>query len=685
MDRDLLLMPLCRSLQEKIIGISPEQSNILCRAVTESNKDHLFKDAIAGSRTNSQGPSTETVLRRLRELDPWLSQRFKLKTSDRVEAPLRLLSECIHHDGNGDPQYFSSYIALSYCWHSSAWEPITGYNAHVDPRFPGWQWPISEKMFRALLDERQSTSEGIWIDAISIVQTDEQEKAEAIEAMNVIYKSARLVVIILEDIEISSHEEDVLRQCETEGKWSSNFHGASDQPLLTDDHMRPLAATLIRILSARWFERAFCSQEMQLAKESVFLVPGQAQVVRIPQSTLEWMHYVTIDYVQSHEDLFDRMSEVAMSYDLLTRVNGHAYGYNPQNTLSLPYLSMFRDLLLLGCSELRDKLSIAINVFSWGISYNGRVENIGQCRWILAMLALAAGDATVLCCQGDFISFEKGSSNPSGLQWPDDDESISLMPDIHPKLIFDSRSIANHDGKFCLDLYLLNSKSLYRPTAESSAAATDFVWFFLSEYAETLKGLNPIWRGLEDDLWSRDFLDHLSSCRDILACSLDCGIHWISNAMARSSTLKFLPSESETLECSWEVICTNLFSDNDMRVMKELGVQNFMDSFLKYLTFLFSRTLEDFGGTNIARLAIGPSAQGGITPFHDDHEVVLAIPAALADSEFCTIRRLWYLKPVGPRQDGIWQIVRKEMLFGAPSVTADGEHIELMRSQRLTT
>lgn len=66
---------------------------------------------------------------------------------------------------------------------------------------------MSRLLYNALLNERQSQSEGVWIDQICINQNDEAEKQIAVNAMDIVYKSARAVVILLDDIEITTVEQ----------------------------------------------------------------------------------------------------------------------------------------------------------------------------------------------------------------------------------------------------------------------------------------------------------------------------------------------------------------------------------------------------------------------------------------------------------------------------------------------
>jgi Heterokaryon incompatibility protein (HET) len=88
---------------------------------------------------------------------------------------------------------FDSFICLSYCWHKEDWSTTTSHGLHEE-------WPITENMLCAFLAQRSTYDEGVWIDALCIDQNNPTEKMHAIGSMDMLYKSARTVYIILEDI-----------------------------------------------------------------------------------------------------------------------------------------------------------------------------------------------------------------------------------------------------------------------------------------------------------------------------------------------------------------------------------------------------------------------------------------------------------------------------------------------------
>ena len=94
--------------------------------------------------------------------------------------------------------------------------------------------------------------------------------------MDMVYRSARLAVVVLDDIEFDSHEAQILENHMHE--YAGMTHVAPGkrfrrkQPAYLDTH-EDLYQVLGKILRSSWFRRAWCRHEMRLAKDHIFLVP----------------------------------------------------------------------------------------------------------------------------------------------------------------------------------------------------------------------------------------------------------------------------------------------------------------------------------------------------------------------------------------------------------------------------
>jgi Heterokaryon incompatibility protein (HET) len=98
-----------------------------------------------------------------------------------------------------------SYIAVSYCWHSSEWDVVSTIR-DTSNQIQEYQTPISSKMLDAVSMLRRDENEAIWVDQLCIKQSESEEKQSAIATMDIIYQMARLVAIVIEDISLSRDE-----------------------------------------------------------------------------------------------------------------------------------------------------------------------------------------------------------------------------------------------------------------------------------------------------------------------------------------------------------------------------------------------------------------------------------------------------------------------------------------------
>ena len=72
--------------------------------------------------------------------------------------------------------------------------------------------PISDRSFREVL-KCLNPQEEVWIDQLYINQADKKEKAEAITSIGLVYINARLVAIMLGNVEHMQRENCVVVLC----------------------------------------------------------------------------------------------------------------------------------------------------------------------------------------------------------------------------------------------------------------------------------------------------------------------------------------------------------------------------------------------------------------------------------------------------------------------------------------
>lgn len=74
----------------------------------------------------------------------------------------------------------------------------------------GIKIPISGQLFQAVMSECMA-DEGLWIDQVCIDQSNQAEKNISIPAMAALYKHARRVLVVVENIEVDEAEQQFLR------------------------------------------------------------------------------------------------------------------------------------------------------------------------------------------------------------------------------------------------------------------------------------------------------------------------------------------------------------------------------------------------------------------------------------------------------------------------------------------
>lgn len=137
------------------------------------------------------------ILKRLEEMVPSVADRFEVKADPIDNLTMRLW--CPREETTDKEK---SYICLSYCW---------SLERHSRPEDSKFRLPISPLMFSALTAQRKSSNTGLWIDQLCIDQTNDEEKDRSVGAMDAVYRCAELVVVALQDIQVTLGHQAFLR------------------------------------------------------------------------------------------------------------------------------------------------------------------------------------------------------------------------------------------------------------------------------------------------------------------------------------------------------------------------------------------------------------------------------------------------------------------------------------------
>ncbi|KAL8952529.1 MAG: hypothetical protein Q9222_001559 [Ikaeria aurantiellina] len=196
-------------------------------------------------------------------------------------------------------------------------------------------------------------------------------------------------------------------------------------------------------------------------------------------------------------------------------------------------MSEFSDISSLQCSIESDKISIALNIGGLGLFFNGHSQSTETCRWILAMIALSADDASILCGIGDQLVLENGRS--SWLYWPEESESCMTQIGVaHQTLAGSIGSV--RPAEIRLDLWAMSGCQLHWP----QKALYDHIKDCLAAFAVQCRDCNPEARpnwmiSRADDKALQMDEDYIT---EVLASSLDCSVAWMVQQINYCKVLK---------------------------------------------------------------------------------------------------------------------------------------------------
>jgi Heterokaryon incompatibility protein (HET) len=670
-------------------------SQLALVTLTLENKQRLFQNAINASEKLME--STRALKARLEHFDPSTAQHFGFKDLTLSKIPFRLLrcpkqtkatnwlkatkwlqgiiaspeteidrSNLTRRSISPFERPFDSFICLSYCWHSQDWTPITGGWIPPKGRRLHEEWPITTMMLRAFLDQRRSYDEGVWIDALCIDQNNPTEKMYAVGNMDVVYKSARIVVIILEDICLADAVAAVV--------------GTVLLAKKPDHDCIPIVwHALTQILSSRWFKRAWCWHELELSADSTFLVPTESNVVRLDLRCIEYLCIFINSELHSLHLVLDELPlllllERLMQASIYKRGGFIKYRRSP--------MAQFNDIIDLNCSFEADKVGVAVNAAGLQLYYRGPQMSNNQCRWILAMLALFAGDLSILCGTGPAIQLTDQVNSPSWLRWCHDLENniFALYGPVFPK----RASIVSIDHeRIILDLLVLENYTLHIPCTKTLLITTTF----LDRHAKTI-GLSS-W--VVEDHQKNWFRSSHRPLAELLGCSLECSLPWLMESMAFSHVIADDMDFAVSKYDIWPLISDLLiqaYPDQESTISSLTDEQK--RSIAQHIRFLWFHSRLELGLLNSAsgplwsknqpgfsqcqRLDWGTAGGQALTRIksNEARDCCLAVPVALSDPCWTNMNRLWLLKPLVSTTGSHWKIIGKIKLVTPRPLEEEG-------------
>lgn len=372
-----------------------------------------FLETLADHVTEGQ-----RIMQVLEVLDHKNSLRFGLKKTAIENLQFRLLQH------GSDVDSFESaekgFIILSYACHSSSWTPHPAIVPNADSQ-DGNDGPLMPAMWMAFLSQRLDSQECFWVDQLCIDQSSEVEKSVAIGSMDLLYSSARKVIVAIEDVALSSTELAIMLSFTRSGRLTREH---------SEEDLEAMACAFIKLAKARWFRRAWCLHEFLVSKNHVFLVPvsqdaieegpleptALTKILRIDGPFLVLLYHIFIeqhfkDRNKGVESLNNTQSldglEIERIRRFFTRLRvlelSEVFSSNTP-LVDGSYMHMYMEIFSHDAMFNSDKLAILLNTMNSGLYLKGvKSLNEEQCCLLTTLVALAAGDATVLASNGKRI------------------------------------------------------------------------------------------------------------------------------------------------------------------------------------------------------------------------------------------------------------------------------------------
>ncbi|RMZ68229.1 heterokaryon incompatibility het-6 [Pyrenophora seminiperda CCB06] len=379
------LVPVPRDADIEYIG-----DNLFRLSLTRVNKAEIFEYGM--SKLDQGQTEAELILRNLSAWCPNVAALFSPRSSATIlDTPFRLIFPNDHRDAFDNGLYVRQYLAISYCWHADEY-PYPQYEPHD-------HWPFSKPIVDAILSAKGHHREGIWIDQICIEQNDSADKQRSVAAMDVIYRSCRRLLIVLEDVELTEREARL-----------SEVHNmqkiALDKSWLPSPEVRAdFLSFYEKVNRARWWTRAWCLHEFNtnepwsdqrqcdLRRNAMFIMHGpDRSTVKMTWVDLQLIMSSALDLMPIDEKFGSKYFE---GWAIFTGyINQDASQVGDDNTVWRPsIMSGHNGVGQKGCQNLADRISIMLNMGERALAYiGGALDTREYVLYLSALLSLAAGE-----------------------------------------------------------------------------------------------------------------------------------------------------------------------------------------------------------------------------------------------------------------------------------------------------
>ncbi|KAK0281476.1 hypothetical protein LTR35_000811 [Friedmanniomyces endolithicus] len=639
------------------------------------------KLSMLGAQPDADADPSE-LMQRLSCLDLNVSSKFIVKPDMKKAFVFRLIYD--HREIVKD--HHQTFIALSY-----------RRKHHVEKHHGFFTLPLDDEMFQAVWDERVA-NEGVWIDQICIKQESREETTTSMSAMDMVYRSARLVVVALDDIELNADERCVLERHMEEYTQmlhvsaSKRFRGKQPAYLETHDDLFQL---LCKIFGSSWFRRAWCRHEMRLARDHVFLIPCKSleptgkSIVRFTSSCLTHLLALSIEvpfemdielvkpalhaFFRDRSKLGPHEKHLRSHHGNFTTVVAEVLGMEAGGDPRIAPKQRAADAM-------KDKISIILNTMECGLALTAEMRdptmplNKSECHYMLLMLALAAQDPGALCSVGPPMRLTQAyvdspltpTASSTWLFEPTNvDSGLNNYRTLHrlPASARIDTGLELGEHYVQLDLRFLTSNEVKH--GFDDPATMEIASHFLDVCKRRKFGRNRIRYLVTDVAANRHFGSMADVYTQTLACVLECGPDWVEDVCLHYGVGRW----KQDGEGAWNLlVALKNTSGRWPESAWNAQAAGFIADFVNFLVIRGMPQRQILHREEWRPIWVSRKDGGKIITFVPPGEIEAAVPAALLDDDYIQLARLWLLQPrtlSGAAGDPTcrWTLLGKSVIF----------------------
>ncbi|KAK3988742.1 heterokaryon incompatibility protein-domain-containing protein [Cladorrhinum sp. PSN332] len=525
--------------------------------VSDQNKQNLLGNIHEARHHEENRTRAAATLRQLQNLNPHVARHFHLKPDALSGLALRMIMPADH----GQAQDVSSFIVVSYCWHYPEW-----LNSPY-PCAPGWE--ITQPMMEAVWNVRNSPNEGVWLDRLCINQGNETDKVTHIATMDTIYHSARRMVILLEDVYLEEAEEtaglayakfyaDMSREIKEKGLegqaksiYIDEYFPRQEKVYRDSGKEADLAGAMsfaMKILTARWFTRAWCAHESRMHPHR--RVDNPLFMCFSPSGKVLSFEFRFIFYLTMYLSYREPSSPSYIGHAFTLALNDpnpttiqqlwwRILRLMPDKTDGVSPLQHLISVVSFGCFRKGDLMSIALNTAGIPLFFDGEeVHSVEDIKWMFSLLVVASGDLIPLVTTGMKLRVPDSSKEKGEfVSWVTETPHASLDARVENPL---PESITAITAEY-IELDLLVFSSQPKKATEESLAIADRIIAdhdllalkanFLASAPQNIQDTTRMVSGELDRIKSKQHPTwqppHETFLRLTLALSLDAGLDFI--------------------------------------------------------------------------------------------------------------------------------------------------------------